>query len=115
MLTTLEGQIATWDDPKYIPMATTYLNQERWNDYVAPPKLKPRGARLMLFLEAVEELKAGGHVRLPQWHESWYLTTEKYDEGITKILMYRGKNTATGYAEYEPTLEYIDNRDWRLA
>jgi len=28
----LPEHIATWDDPKYIPHATTWLNQKRWED-----------------------------------------------------------------------------------
>lgn len=36
-----------WQDPKYIPMASTWLNQQRWED-IEPPKPKPK-------LKAVED------------------------------------------------------------
>ena len=32
IMSSLEKQKAQWNDPKYIPHPTTWLNQERWND-----------------------------------------------------------------------------------
>jgi hypothetical protein len=36
----LVWQREQWDDPKFIPHASTYLNNERWTD--EPPEVKPQ-------------------------------------------------------------------------
>jgi hypothetical protein len=40
ILDALEWQVEQWDDPNYIPHASTYLNNERWNDERPQPKPK---------------------------------------------------------------------------
>ena len=48
-----------WQDPQYIPMPQTFLNQERWNDQIPEPAKKPgalavgRGAESLVNERAV--------------------------------------------------------------
>lgn len=64
MLAALERVIPTWDDPEFIPHASTWLNGERWDDEpeLPPPKATP-GADYARHLplqvsESLDDLKA---------------------------------------------------------
>lgn len=59
ILTGLERSKKTWDDPQYIPMAVTWLNQGRWDD----EEYTPPAERSMQEVYDAEERVAAKHRR----------------------------------------------------
>jgi anti-sigma-K factor RskA len=51
ILEALEWQVEQWEDPQYTPHASSYLNNERWNDERPQPKPKAQmsGAAATVF------------------------------------------------------------------
>ena len=65
MLSAIEFQKKNWDDPKYIPHPSTWLNQERWNDERVEYKRVGKGIPAQLIID-------------PKWDREHY-----YDNYLT--------------------------------
>ncbi len=81
-----------WRDKQYIPLATTWLNQERWEDEIEPPPIdKSSEIRSSeLFSTLVSWAENNGAYRMEKTLEGWIM---KYGEYSVKSIMRSNENS----------------------
>jgi phage replication O-like protein O len=78
ILSAVEFQKKNWDDPKYIPHPSTWLNQERWNDERVEYKNAGKGIPATIIHDAKWEKE--------HYYDSWMSVSNDGREAIEKMV-----------------------------